>query len=100
MKYEISDLLNDKNKYALTILRMHLKANKNVLPFLIITIMIYDNIIIHALFIIISSMGLLILTSDLIPDYIKFNKIFYYNYKIFVIKILYYKLLYQLPLIE
>ena len=69
MKYEISDLLNDKNKYALTILRMHLKANKNVLPFLIITIMIYDNIIIHALFIIISSMGLLILTSDLIPDY-------------------------------
>ena len=69
MKFEISDLLNDKNKYALTILRMHIKANKNVLTFLIMKIMIYDNIIIHALFIIISAMGLLILTSDFIPDY-------------------------------
>ena len=73
MKYELSDLLNDKYKYGLTLLRMHGKANKNILSFLIMKIIICDNILIYILFIIISSLGLLIICSDFIPDYKKYN---------------------------
>ena len=69
MKYEISDILNDKYKYGLTMLRMHKKANKGVLPFLILKISVYNHHIFHFLFIIISSMGLLILCNNFNPDY-------------------------------
>ena len=69
MKYEISDILNDKYKYGLTMLRMHKKANKGVLPFLIFKISVYDYHFLHLLFIIISSMGILILCNNINPDY-------------------------------
>ena len=69
MKYEISDILNDRYKYGLTMLRMHKKANKGILSYLILKISIYDYYIIHILFLIISSMGLLILCNDFYPDY-------------------------------
>ena len=68
MKYEIYDLLNDDNKYGLTILRMHKKADKGVLINLILKLIVCRNIIIHILFIIISSIGLLTLCNDFIPD--------------------------------
>ena len=74
MKYEISDLLKERYKYGLSILRIHKKANKGVILFLTLKLVIYDNIIIHILFSIISSMGLLILSNDFIPDY---NKYYY-----------------------
>lgn len=75
MKYEpaSSEILNDKNKYKLTILRMNKKANKGVLFYLIMKISIYNYLIIHILFIIISSIGLLILSNDFNPDYSKYK---------------------------
>ena len=36
MKYEISDILNEQNKYGLTLLRIHKKADKGVRPYLIL----------------------------------------------------------------
>ena len=72
MKYEISNILNDKNKYVLTISRMHKKVDKGILFFLLMKISISDSMIIHILYIFISSMGLLILSSDFIPNYNKY----------------------------
>ena len=72
MKYEIIDLLNDKYKYGLTILRVHKKINKGIIPLLLMKITISEYSIIHILFIIISSMPLLILSNDFIPDYSKY----------------------------
>ena len=69
MKYEISDLLNEDNKNGLTMLRMHKKADKGVLSHLILILIVCHNIIIHILFIIISSIGLIILCNDFIPEY-------------------------------
>ena len=76
MKYEIIDLLNDKYKYGLTILRVHKKINKTIIPLLLMKITVSEYSIIHILFIIISSMPLLILSNDFIPDY---NKYFYFS---------------------
>ena len=75
MKYEpaLSDIMNDKNKYNLTILRMNKKANKGVLFYLIMKVSIYNYIIIHILFIIISSIGLLILCNEFNPDHHKYK---------------------------
>ena len=74
MKYEISDLLDDKYKYGLTILRMHGKANKShLLPYIIMKLIICDNIIFLILYIILSSLGFIILSSDFIPDYNKYK---------------------------
>ena len=78
MKYEISDLLNDKYKYGLTKLRMHKKVNKAIIPILILKLSASDYIIIHVLFIIISSLGSLILCNDFIPDYN--NNIYFSNW--------------------
>ena len=72
MKYEISDLLNEKYKYGLTMLRMHKKADKGILFLLIFKLYAYNFYFIHILFIIISSMGLLILCNDFIPNYKKY----------------------------
>ena len=58
MKYEISDILNEKNKYGLTLLRIHKKADKGVTPYLILKLSFYDYFFIHILFIIVSSMGI------------------------------------------
>ena len=69
MKYEISDILNEKNKYGLTLLRIHKKADKGLTPLLILKLSVYDYYFIHILFIIVSSMGILILCNDFIPDY-------------------------------
>ena len=76
MKYDISDLLNNKNSLGYTMLRIHKKANKGVLALLILKQTVYHYFIIHFLFIIISSMGLLILCSDFFPNY---DKYFYFS---------------------
>ena len=78
MKYEIWDLLNDKYKYGLTKLRIHKKVNKAIIPILILKLSASDYRIIYALFIIISSMGVLILSNDFIPDYN--NNIYFSNW--------------------
>ena len=72
MKYEISDILDEKNRYGLTMLRMHKKVDKGVLSNLILMLIVYDYNIIHILFIVVSSMGLIILCNDFIPDYQKY----------------------------
>ena len=72
MKYEISDLLNNKNFLGFTMLRMHKKANKGVLSLLIFKQSICHHFIVHFLFILISSMGLLILCSNFVPNYDKY----------------------------
>ena len=74
MKYEISDILNEKNKFGLIKLRIHKKVDNHVLSNLIIMLTIYNNIIIHILFIIFSSIGLIILCNSFIPD---FNRYIY-----------------------
>ena len=74
MKYEISDILNEKNKFGLIKLRIHKKVDNHVLSNLIIMLTIYNNIIIHILFIIFSSIGLIILCNNFIPD---FNRYIY-----------------------
>ena len=51
MKYEISDILDEKNRYGLTMLRMHKKVDKGVLSNLILMLIVYDYNIIHILFI-------------------------------------------------
>ena len=73
MKYEISDLLNDNYKIGLAILRMHGKVNKSLLPYIIMKIIICDNIIFLILYIFISSLSFIILCSDFIPDYNKYK---------------------------
>ena len=78
MKYEVPDLLNEKYRYGLTLLRMHKKANKGISFLLIFKLSVYKSYLIHILFIIISSMGLLILCNDFIPNYN--NNIYFSNY--------------------
>ena len=73
MKYELSDILNDKYKLGLNILRIHKKANKGILNFLIMKKILSQNIFIYLFYIIISSLGLLILCTDFIPDYKKYK---------------------------
>ena len=77
MKYEpsLSEIINDQNKFKLIILRMNKKANKDVLFYLLMKISIYNYKIIHILFIIISSIGLLILCNDFNPDYTKYKSL-------------------------
>ena len=69
MKYEISDIINEKYIYGLTILRIHKKVDKRVIYRMILKISISDNFIIHLLFIIFNSMGTIILCCDFINDY-------------------------------
>ena len=71
MKYEISDVLNEKNKYGLAMLRMHKKVGKDILSDMIMILLGYHNIIINILYIIVSSMSLIILCNDFIPDFDK-----------------------------
>ena len=53
MNCEIEDILNEQNKFAFIMLRMHKKADKGVLTHLIMMQLVYNNIIIHMLYIII-----------------------------------------------
>ena len=91
MKYEISDILNEKYKYGYTILRVHKKANIGILGILISKKSTYNYTLIHFLFIIVSSMGLLILCNDFTPDYDKylyFSNILRYLTPFYIVKIL------------
>lgn len=69
MKYEISDIINEKYIYGLTILRIHQKVDKGVIYRMILKISISDSFIIHLLFIIFNSIGAIILCSDFKNDY-------------------------------
>ena len=75
MKYEISDIINEKNIYGLTILRIHQKVNKGVKFRMILKISISDNFLIHLLFILFNSIATIILCSDFNNDYNN-NKIY------------------------
>lgn len=85
MKYEISDLINEKYIYGLTILRIHQKVNKGVIFRMILKISISANFIIHLLFIIFNSMGTIILCSDFNNDYYNNNNKIYLSKSIRII---------------
>jgi len=68
MKYEISDIIQNKYIYGLTILRIHKKANKGVILKMVLKIPLYTNYFIHFLFLIINSMNIIILCGDFIPN--------------------------------
>ena len=69
MKYEISDIINDKYIYGLTVLRIHNKVNKNVIYKILFKFLIKNSILIHLLFLIFNSMGMIVLCSDFVDDY-------------------------------
>ena len=62
-----------KEKYGLTFLRIHKKSHKDIIPYLMLKLSIYEYPLIHFLFIIISSIGILILCNDFIPNYNKYK---------------------------
>ena len=68
MKYEISDIIQNKYIYGLTILRIHKKAYKGVTFKMILKIPIYSYFLVHFLFIAINSINTLILCGDFIPN--------------------------------
>ena len=68
MKYEISDIIQNKYIYGLTILRIHKKADKGVTFKMILKIPIYSYFLVHLLFIVLSSINTLILCGDFIPN--------------------------------
>ena len=68
MKYEISDIIQNKYIYGLTILRIHKKADKGVTYKMILKIPIYSYFLVHFLFLLINSMNVLILCGDFIPN--------------------------------
>ena len=68
MKYEISDIIQNKYIYGLTILRIHKKADKGVTFKMILKIPIYSYFLVHFLFIAINSINTLILCGDFIPN--------------------------------
>ena len=68
MKIEISDLLNGKYHYDLIKLRVHKKIKIPIVSSLFLKQSILDFKFIHIIYIIISSMSLLILTNDFIYD--------------------------------
>ena len=67
MKFETSDLLNNEYKFDLIKLRMHKKVKYNVIYSLYLKHSITSYKFIHIIFILISSMGLLILSNEFIP---------------------------------
>ena len=69
MKYEISDVINDKYIYGLTILRIHKKVNKSVIFRMVLKIPICNYFIYFLLALIFNSMGLIILSCDFNNDY-------------------------------
>ena len=69
MKYEISDVINDKYIYGLTILRVHKKINKSVIYRMILKIPICNYFIFFLLSLIFNSMGIIILSCDYNNDY-------------------------------
>ena len=68
MKFEISDILNDECKFDLIKLRIHGKIKHKIASILFLKHSINSYKFIHIIFIIISSMGLLILSNEFIHN--------------------------------
>ena len=68
MKFEISDILNDECEFDLIKLRIHGKIKHNIASVLFLKHSINSYKFIHIIFIIISSMGLLILSNEFIHN--------------------------------
>jgi len=69
MKYEISDIINDKYTCGSTILRIHKKIKKEVEYKIILKFSFTSSFVIHFLFIIFNSMYTIILCNDFILNY-------------------------------
>ena len=68
MRLEISDLLNEDYKYDLIALRMHGKVKHRIIPYLFLKQTITGYKFIHIIYILISSISLLILSNEFIPS--------------------------------
>ena len=79
MKYEISEVINDKYIYGLTILRIHKKINKSILFRMVLKIPICNYFIYFLLALVFNSMGLIILCCDFNDDY-NINNIYLSKY--------------------
>ena len=69
MKYEISEIINDKYTCCSTILRMHKKVNKEIFYKMLLKWSFSSSFLIHFLFIIFNSMDTLILSNEFIINY-------------------------------
>lgn len=69
MKYEISDVINDKYIYGLTILRIHKKIDKSLIFRMILKIPITTSFVFFLISLIFNSIGIIILSCDFIHDY-------------------------------
>lgn len=67
MKLEISDLLNEDNKFELITLRIHKKIKHRIISYLFLKQSMTSYKFIHILYIIISSISLIILSNEFIP---------------------------------
>ena len=67
MKFETSDILNDEYKFELIKLRMHRKVKYNIVSQLFLKQSITNYKFIHIAYIILSSIGLLILSNEFMP---------------------------------
>ena len=68
MKYEVSDIIQNKYIYGLTILRIHKKADKGVIFKMVLKVPIYTYFLVHFLFLIVSSMNTLIFCGEFLPN--------------------------------
>ena len=77
MTSELSDLLNEENKYDFIALRMHKKVKHNIIPFLFLKQSMISYKFFHIIYILISSIGILILSDEFIP---KDNRKYFSDY--------------------
>ena len=77
MKSELSDLINEDNKYDFIAIRMHKKVNHKIIPFLFLKQSMANYKFIHIIYILISSISLLILSDEFIP---KENRKYFSDY--------------------
>ena len=71
MKYEILDIINDKNICGSTMLRMNKKVNKAIIFKMLLKWSFSNSFLIHFLFIIFNSIDTLILSNEFIINYRK-----------------------------
>ena len=64
MKYETGDIIDEKYKYGLAILRVHNKIKYKHLVKTLLILPIHNQIILNVIFVIINSMSTIILCSD------------------------------------
>ena len=69
MKYEISEIINDKYISGSTILRIHKKISKEVIDKMIIKFSFSSSFVIYLIFIIFNSMYTFILCNDFILNF-------------------------------